>query len=139
MTLTRDEILNMIDLTTKEITVPENIKVWGGKTLYIKQLSRGDQDTYLKRQFGTGKVSGGSSEFLMVGLYGHDAWLCSRGICDVKGQRIFTEEDLPALDEKSGEFVGWCAKEILKFSEMDKDSKIAKRVAKAQAKDDLKN
>jgi hypothetical protein len=140
MALNRDEILAMVDLTKKEITVPSNILVWGGKTLFIKQLSRGDQDTYLKRQFGTGIVSAtGNTEFQMVGLYGHDSWLCSRGICDSEGKRIFTEDDLPMLEEKSGEFIGWCAQEILKFSEMDKDAKIAKKAAKAQQKSELKN
>jgi hypothetical protein len=139
MALTRDEILAMVDLTTKEITVPNSIKVWGGKTLFIKQLSRGDQDHYLMRQFGTGKVKTTGTEFDMVGLYGHDAWLCSRGICDSKGERIFREEDLPSLEEKSGEFIGWCASEILKFSEMDKDAKVAKKAAQAQLKTDLKN
>jgi len=138
MALTRDEILNMVDLTTKEITVPSNIKIWGGKTVFIKQLSRGDQDQYLIRQFGTGKVKPSGTEFDMVGLYGHDTWLCSRGICDAEGNRIFNASDLPKLEEKSGDFIGWCAKEILKFSEMDKDAKIAKQAAQAQ-KDDLKN
>ena len=139
MALTRDEILAMQDLTTKPITVPDSIPVWGGKELFIKQLSRGDQDNYLIRQFGTGKVRTTGTEYDMIGLYGHDAWLCSRGISDADGKRIFSESDVEKLSEKSGEFIGWCALEILKFSGMDIDSKIAKKVAKAQARDDLKN
>jgi hypothetical protein len=139
MTLTRDEILAMVDLTTKEITVPDSIPVWGGKKLFIRQLSRGDQDNYLIRQFGTGKVKVTGTEFDMVGLYGHDAWLCSRGVSDAEGKRIFTEDDVDKLAEKSGEFIGWVANEILKFSDMDRDAKIAKKAAKAQVKEDLKN
>lgn len=139
MALTREEILAMMDLTHKEITVPKDIPVWGGQKLFIKQLTRGDQDNFLIRQFGTGKVKPTGTEFDMVGLYGHDAWLCSRGVCDAEGKRIFTESDLPSLEEKSGEFIGWVAQEILKFSKMDLDAKLAKQAAKAQTKDDLKN
>ena len=139
MALNRDEILAMMDLTHKEITVPDSIPVWGGKKLFIKQLTRGDQDNYLIRQFGSGKVKPTGTEFDMVGLYGHDAWLCSRVICDAEGNRIFTEADLPSLEEKSGEFIGWVAEQILKFSKMDLDAKVAKKAAKAQLKDDLKN
>jgi hypothetical protein len=139
MALNRDEILGMIDLTTKEITIPGSIPVWGDKKLYIKQLTRGDQDNYLIRQFGTGKVKPTGTEYDMVGLYGHDAWLCSRGISDAEGKRIFSESDVEKLAEKSGEFIGYVALEILKFSGMDLDSKIAKKAAKAQVKEELKN
>lgn len=139
MALTRDEILSMVDLTTKEITVPDKIPVWAGKKLFIKQLSRGDQDNYLKRQFGSGKLHDGSAEIEMVGLYGNDSWICARGICDEKGARIFNESDIDKLDEKSGEFVGWVAREILKFSSMGGDAKLAKQLAKEQVTQELKN
>jgi hypothetical protein len=139
MALTRDQILAMVDLTTKAITVPDSIPVWGGQELYIKQLSRGDQDQYLKSIYANGKVTVVGTEFDMTNMYGHDAWLCMRGISDSEGKRIFKEEDLPMLEEKSGEFIGWCAEEILKFSEMDTDSKIAKKAAKAKLKGELKN
>jgi len=139
MALTRDEILAMPDLTTKSITVPDSIPVWGGQELYIKQLSRGDQDQYLKSMYDGGKVTVVGPEFNMPNMYGHDAWVCMRGISDSEGKRIFKEEDLHGLEEKSGEFIGWCAEEILKFSQMDTDSKIAKKAAKAKLKADLKN
>jgi len=48
MALTREQILNKVDIGTKEIKVPE----WGG-SIYIRQLTRGEQDTYLKRQYGS--------------------------------------------------------------------------------------
>jgi hypothetical protein len=139
MALTRDEILNMLDLTTKPITVPDSIPVWGGKELFIKQLSRGDQDNYLKSIYANGKVTGFSTEFEMTNMYGHDAWVCMRGISDSEGNRIFKETDLPKLEEKSGEFIGWCAEQILIFSDMDSDSRIAKAAAKKKAKEELKN
>lgn len=139
MALTRDEILGMVDISTKEITIPDSIPAWGGKKIYIKQLSRGDQDNYLKRQFGSGRVKNGVAEMEMVGIYGNDAWICVRGICDETGKRIFTEADIEKLDEKSGEFVGWVAVEILKFSGMNKDAKQAKKLASAEVKEELKN
>lgn len=139
MALSREEILAMVDLNTKEITVPNNIKGWAGKKLFIKTLTRGDQDMYLMRQFGSGKVNSTGSEFDMVGLYGHDAWLCARGLCDENGKRIFTDEDAKQLDEKSGEFVGWCAVEIVKFSGMLKDAKASKELANQEVNQELKN
>lgn len=140
MALTRDEILGMVDISTKEITIPESIPVWGGKKVYIKQLSRGDQDTYLKRQFGSNKLKSGEEvEMSMAGIYGHDAWICTRGICDETGKRIFQESDAEKLDEKSGEFVAWVAIEILKFSGMRSDAKLAKKLAASEVKQDLKN
>jgi len=138
MALTRDDILGMVDLTIKEITAPDSIKVWGGKKLFIKQLTRGDQDVYLKRQFGEhGTMRAGHTEINMVGLYGNDSWICSRGICNEKGNRIFSQDDVEKLDEKSGEFIGWVAKEILKFSNMLKDAQEAKELAGVQ--EELKN
>jgi hypothetical protein len=140
MALTREEILSMSDLTHKEITVPDSIPVWGGKKIYIKQLTRGDQDQYLKRQFGEhGKMRQGIATVDMIGLYGNDSWICSRGICDEKGTRIFTPDDCEKLDEKSGEFVGWTAKEILRFSNMLKDAEEAKELAEKEVQEELKN
>jgi hypothetical protein len=56
MALTREDFLGMDDLTTKEIVIPESIPVWGGKTVFIRQLSRGEQDAYMKRQFADARV-----------------------------------------------------------------------------------
>lgn len=139
MALTREEILAMVDLTTKEIIIPDSIPVWGGKKIFIKQLSRGDQDAYLIRQFGSGKMKNWEAEVDMAGIYGNDSWICSRGICNEKGERIFIESDIEKLNEKSGEFVGYVAMEILKFSGMRKDVKVAKKLADAEVKEDLKN
>ena len=138
MALTREEILSMNDINVKEITVPKNIPTWGGHKLFIKQLTRGDQDTYLKRQFGSGKLKSGAPEIDMEGLYGNDSWLCSRGICDEKGIVIFGRDDIQELDKHSGEFIGWAASQILDYSGMLKDVKTAKELNKA-VQEELKN
>lgn len=138
--LTRDEILALDDITIKEITVPDAIPVWGGESLYIKQLTRGQQDAYAKRQFGGMSIKqdgsrrnggtrkpGESQEIVgMSSIYGHDAWLCVRGICDESGKLLFSETDIEKLNAKSGEAIGWIASEIVKFSNMENDSKVAK-------------
>ena len=56
-----------------------------------------------------------------ISIYGHDAFLCARGICDDKGKRIFADKDMPILNSKSGEAIGFIAKEIVAFSGMDSD------------------
>lgn len=128
--LTRDDILTMSDITTKELTVPENIPTWGGKSLYIKQLTRGQQDLYLKRQYGDTRMrqdtKARQQEISAVNIYGHDAWLCVRGICDEAGKPIFTDKDIEKLNEKNGEAIGWIANEIVQFSGMGADVKVAR-------------
>lgn len=121
----------MKDIATKEITVPASIPTWGGKKLVIKQLSRGEQDTYLERQYGSTRMKqDGKAKNQEIGgmkIYGHDAWLCIKGIClDKDGALMFGEADIPALKAKSGEAIGWIALEIIKFSGMDAEARIAK-------------
>ena len=68
-------------------------------------------------------------------LYGHDAWLFSRGVCDEEGKRIFNNSDVEDIEKKSGEFVGWVASEIMKHSRMVDDAKTAEDLGES----DLKN
>ncbi len=145
MGLSRDEFLSIDDITIKEITIPKNIHAWGGKTLHIKQLNRGQQDTYLKRT-NDGmqlKQAPGAKQQVISGMniYGHDAWLCVHGCCDASGGPIFTEKDIDALNKKSGEAIGWIASEIILFSGMKTDVKVAKgEITPEEAlADELKN
>lgn len=139
MALTRDQILAMVDIDIKKLVLPDHLAKWAGQELYIRQLSRGDQDMYLKRMNGENEIVNGIRKIKPVNYYGHDAWLCSRGVCDEHGQRIFGEEDVAALNEKSGEFVGWLANEILKYSGMVEDVALAKKSSKEKLKDEIKN
>ena len=126
--LTRDMILGLQDITTKEITLPSSIPVWGNQKLYIRQLTRGEQDEYLKRQFGSmraeqqGTGKKGSKQVMSApDLYGHDAWVFVHSVCDEGGTLLFGLKDIDLLNRKSGEAIGYVAKEVLKFSRMDKD------------------
>lgn len=144
-TLTREDILNLVDISVKEITVPQDVPVWGGKALFIKQLTRGQQDTYLKRQYGETRLKqdnkAKNQEISAVNIYGHDAWLCVRGICDADGKPIFKDVDTEKLNEKSGEAIGWIAAQIVEFSGMGVDAKIARgeKTDKEVLEEEIKN
>lgn len=130
MTLTRDKILSLVDIVIKEISVPETIPVWGGETVFIKQLTRGQQDEYLNRQFGSARMKAKQQEVNLSGMFGHDAWICVRGMCNEDGSAMFTDKDIEQLNKKNGEAIGWIAQEILKFSGMGEDVKALEEQAK---------
>jgi len=123
--LTREEALGFEDITTKEIDIPEHIPAWGGHKVRIRQLTRGQQDEYLRRQFGSVKMKQDSrakqQELTSAQMYGHDAWLVVRGLVDEIGNSLFTEKDIPRLNEKNGEAIGWIGKQIVAFSAMKQE------------------
>jgi hypothetical protein len=116
MALTRDEILGLQDITIKEIEVP----AWKA-SVYIRKLTRGQQDEYATRRFTKTAMKDGKTVDMDVDLFGHDAWLVVQGVCDEDGKRIFTKSDIPKLNEKSGDAIGFIALEIVKFSGMKED------------------
>lgn len=125
--LTRDEILALSDISTMSIIIPETIPVWGGKSLSIKQLTRGEQDNYLKRRTTATHLrqdkKSTHQDISGFEIYGHDAWLCVRGCVNEDGSQMFTDSDIEKLNKKSGEAIGWIAQQIIKFSGMDEDEK----------------
>ena len=125
--LSREQILNKIDIEIKEIPVPE----WGGN-IFIRQLSRGEQDTYLKRQYGETRLKQDSKaknqEITAVNIYGHDAYLCVCGICNEDGTPLFKQTDIEELKKKNGAVIGHIAVEIVKFSGMAGDVPIEDEV-----------
>lgn len=125
--LTREQILNTVDISIKEIQVPE----WGG-SVFIRQLSRGEQDTYLKRQYSETKLKtdnkAKNQEISAVNMYGHDAYLCACGICDADGKPLFKQSDVDELKKKNGAIIGRLAIEIVKFSGMAGDVEVAEEI-----------
>ena len=125
--LSREQILNKIDIEIKEIPVPE----WDGN-IFIRQLSRGEQDTYLKRQYGDTRLKQDSKaknqEISAVNIYGHDAYLCVCGICNEDGTPLFKQTDIDDLKKKNGAVIGRIAIEIVKFSGMAGDVPIEDEV-----------
>ena len=128
MPLSRDEILSIDDIQVKLIEVP----AWKNKvkdaSVYIKQLTRGEQDEYMKRMYGSTKMKqdkrAENQEISAVNIYGHDAFLCVCGICDDKGKRLFNRNDIDKLDSKLGAAIGFIAAEIVKFSDMTEDLEV---------------
>ena len=124
MSLTRDDIFAIQDIETKELLVPQ----WGGKPVFIRQLTRGEQDEYLRRQYGSTKmrqdIRAKNQQIDGINLYGHDAYLCVCGICDAEGKRIFSKGDIEKLTEKNGEAIGFIAKAIVEFSGMGPDVEV---------------
>lgn len=119
MALTREQILGIQDIEVKEIEVPG----WNG-TVFIRKLTRGQQDEYAKRRFGKTAMKhlGGQQEVESdISLFGHDAWLFAQGVCDEDGKRLFSNSDVSKLNEKSGEAIGLVAQKIVKFSGMVED------------------
>jgi hypothetical protein len=143
MPLNRDDILKLVDINIKEITVPDHIPGWGGQSVYIKQLTRGQQDLYLKRQYGETRLrqdsKANNQEISAVNIYGHDAWLCSLAICDENGKPELTAKDIEALNGKNGEAIGWIALQIVEFSGMREDASVAKGTPEEVLADELKN
>ncbi len=92
--LSRDVIFAADDLITERVEVPE----WGGhvfvKTLPGYQRDQFDQAVQNNRR---GK---------RLNLEGLSALLVVRTTCDAKGQRLFTEADLKALNNKSCKAIG---------------------------------
>ena len=125
--LSREQILNKVDIEIKEIPVPE----WGG-SIFIRQLSRGEQDTYLKRQYGDTRLKqdnkARNQEISAVNIYGHDAYLCVCGICNEDGTPVFKQTDVEDLKKKNGMVIGRIAVEIVKFSGMAGDIPVEDEV-----------
>ncbi len=119
MALNKGQIFQLDDIKRKEIEVP----VWDG-TVYIRQLTRGQQDQYHRRRFKSSNIKhiGGTPETeSSLELFGHDAWLVAQGVCDEDGGRLFSNSDVKDLEKKNGEAIGFIAAEIVKFSGMAKD------------------
>ena len=122
MALDKNQILGFSDIKTKEIRVP----IWDD-TVWIRQLTRGQQDEYQKRRFTKFNVlqNGPSVRDLKpdmsLNMFGHDSWIFAQGVVDENGKRLFTDAEVEKLNEKNGEAIGFVAAEIIKFSGMQED------------------
>ena len=90
MTLTRDQILQVEDITKELVSVPE----WGGE-VYVRGMTGDERDTFE----GSLLVNRGKDQ--TVNLRNIRAKLASLTVCDEKGKRIFSEADTLALARKS--------------------------------------
>ncbi|MCG8670213.1 MAG: hypothetical protein MI867_12420 [Pseudomonadales bacterium] len=89
--LNRDQILKADDLKTEVVDVPE----WGGQ-VRVRSLTAGERDTF-EASITDNKKS--KSGVVTVNIRARIASMC---IVDEENKRIFTEQDIAALGEKSG-------------------------------------
>lgn len=91
MALTAEQILAADDLGLLEVKVKE----WGG-SVFIRVMSVGELDAYQKEWIGKKEV----------GVDNFRAKFLARCLCDEKGQRLFSDEQVEDLARKSAKVVG---------------------------------
>lgn len=90
MTLTRDAILAVKDIQLEEVAVPE----WGG-SVWVKGMTGAERDKF---EASIIEFRGKSQKINFTNMR---ARLASLTVCDAEGARLFTEQDVHALGEKS--------------------------------------
>lgn len=88
MALTKEQILAADDLGLVEISVPE----WGD-TVFIRIMTCGERDAYENDWIASKAKGGGVDDFRTKFL--------ARCLCDSKGNRLFSDSEIPALAQKS--------------------------------------
>lgn len=90
MSLTKDDILNALDLKTETVAVPE----WGGDVI-VRGMTGAERDRF---EASIVQTKGKDQTLNMVNIR---AKLASLTICDEQGKRLFNEADIAKLSEKS--------------------------------------
>jgi len=94
--LTRDAVLAAADRPTQDVAVPE----WGG-TMRVRALSGTERDAF---EAGIVQLRGDGSRSINVqNLRGR---LVALACVDEEGQRVFTDDDMVALGDKSAAALG---------------------------------
>jgi len=94
MILSREDILNVIDLKTELVPVPE----WGGD-VYVRGLTAGERDKWEASLYSTQKR--GNSCEVIAHRDNIRAKFVAASVVDEKGKLIFTTGDIDALTKKS--------------------------------------
>lgn len=95
--LTRDQILKSDDLKVELVNVPE----WGG-TVRIRELRAWEREQFEKRIAATGGTGAGQIAKTLGDLR---ATLVGSCLVDEDNQRLFAENDIKALNEKSSSVI----------------------------------
>lgn len=88
--LKRDDILKVSDIKIELVPVPE----WGGD-VYVKGMTGAERDKF------ESSIIKGRGEDAEVNYTNMRSKLASLTICDETGKRLFTENDVQALSQKS--------------------------------------
>ena len=90
--LNKTEILNVNDIVVKEVQIPE----WGeDATVYVKGMTGAERDKF---ESSLVVLRGKSQTLNMANIR---AKLASLTICDENGKRLFSEQDVQVLSQKS--------------------------------------
>lgn len=92
--LTREQILQADDLPRELVPVPE----WGGE-VWVRTLTGTERDTFESETL-LFRPRGESAPNLDA-LHQTRARLCARAVCDERGRRLFSDDDVAALGQKS--------------------------------------
>src|SRR3972149_6961022 len=88
--LTRDQILNAVDLSVESVDVPE----WGGVVL-VRTLTGEQRDAY---EASIVRQNGRNTQFNLVNLHAMVVALC---VVEQPGTRLFSDADVKLLAQKS--------------------------------------
>lgn len=103
---TRDLILNADDIELVKLPVPE----WKDKEgniidIYVKQMSGRDSEEYIEA---TNEAHGGYKQ--------RNAKILVCSICDKDGNRLFTNDDIEALQDKNSRVMNRLVEDIVKIN-----------------------
>jgi len=98
MALSKQMILEAQDIKTTEVEVAE----WGG-SVFIRVISGADRDVF-EQAFADKKTESFRTRFLVLTL------------CDANGERLFTNEDVVALNKKSSRVLNRLFDEAWEFN-----------------------
>lgn len=110
MSSLRDRILAIEDIPTETITVPQ----WGNISLQIRGMSGKDRSGLMKSALDSNNELDFSKLYpLLIIATAHDP---------ETGERVFSDSDLNAINEKSGAALELVGKVAARLSGMDKES-----------------
>jgi len=92
MSLSREDILNVKDISIEEVEVPE----WGG-SIYVKSMTGTERDAFEASIVRANSRSGKAN----VNMENIRAKIAANTICDENGELLFTKHDITVLGNKS--------------------------------------
>ena len=106
----RDSILGATDRKLKPVDVPE----WGA-TVYLRELSAAQVAAFKAKSIAAVDLKTNEIKDAAT-LTELEVSVCLWGICDEDGRRVFTDNDVKLLGEKSPIVISRLADEIIKMS-----------------------
>ena len=131
MALNRDAILGAVDVQTEKVDVPE----WGGDVI-IRGLTGDELDAFQGsiRQFRP-SLDGKGMEPVLI-QEGMRAKLLVKCLVDETGERLFTDQDAPALGAKNGAVIDKLYDIASRLSGLSEEEKAEMEGNSAAATDD---